>query len=361
MSEKSFWVKCQEEKLAHPDILTGLAEKFSSKPPVKRHDDVDAKSQISNHKKVKELKVLDGKAAQNISILLGGSLKHMTYSKVKSCILKCDDTVLTGSVLEQLIQYLPPPDQLNKLQQFKESYNELTEAEQFCVTISEIKRLLPRLKSLSFKQHYNEMVNDVKPDIVAGIAACEEVKESKKFAKLLELILLLGNYMNTGSRNGQAFGFEISFLTKLRGTKDLENKQTLLNFICETVETKFPELLNFYDELTHIDKASRVSVDNVQKILRQMDSSIKNLETDLVNSKVPQSEDDRFADVMGCFAIDAREQCTLLQGMFKHMDALYTEMAEYFVFDKAKYTLEEFFTDLKVFKDSFVVSNIFFH
>lgn len=136
-------------------------------------------------KKVKELKVLDGKAAQNISILLGGSLKHMTYSKVKSCLLRCDDTILNGHVLEQLIQvsihilhlnaadlfvtvylyvqYLPPPDQLNKLQQFKDSYDQLTEAEQFCVTISEVKRLLPRLKSLSFRQHYAEMVNDVKP------------------------------------------------------------------------------------------------------------------------------------------------------------------------------------------------------
>jgi len=52
-------------------------------------------------------------------------------------------------------------------------------------------------------------------DIVAGTAACEEVRQSKKFAQILELILLLGNYMNSGSRNGQAFGFEISFLTKV--------------------------------------------------------------------------------------------------------------------------------------------------
>lgn len=40
MSEKAFWIKCQEDKLASPDILTGLVERFSSKPPVKRNDDV---------------------------------------------------------------------------------------------------------------------------------------------------------------------------------------------------------------------------------------------------------------------------------------------------------------------------------
>ena len=71
------------------------------------------------------------------------------------------------------------------------------------------------MKSLSFMLRFDELVQDIKPDIVAGTAACEEVKGSKKFAKILELILLLGNYMNSGSKNGQAFGFEISFLTKV--------------------------------------------------------------------------------------------------------------------------------------------------
>ena len=43
--------------------------------------------------------------------------------------------------------------------------------------------------------------------------------------------------------------------------------------------------------------------------------------------------------------------------MFKKMDSLYTDLSEYYVFDKQKYTLEEFFSDLKTFKDSFIVSS----
>ena len=35
------------------------------------------------------------------------------------------------------------------------------------------------------------------------------------------------------------------------------------------------------------------------------------------------------------------------------METLYAELAEYFVFDKQKYTLEEFFSDIKTFKDQF--------
>lgn len=356
LSEKSFWVKVQEEKHASPDILNGLAQRFSSKPMAKKIDNGDPGVKTGTLKKVKDLKVLDGKAAQNISILLGGSLKHLSYQDVKRCILRCDDSVLTDNVLQQLINYLPSPDQLHKLEEYRSQYDDLTEAEQFAITLAEIKRLLPRLKSMSFRQHYNEIVADVKPDIVAGTSACEEVRYSKKFAEILELILLLGNVMNSGSRNGQAFGFEISFLPKLTSTKDVENKTTLLHYLVETIERKFPDLLTFEDELRHVDRAARVAVDSIQKALRQMDSSVRNLETDLNNCKVPQGEDDKFVQVMGSFAKEAREQCEILQSMFRKMDALYTELSEFFSFDKQKYTLEEFFGDVKTFKDAFYQS-----
>lgn len=87
-------------------------------------------------KKVKDLKVLDGKAAQNILILLNGTLKHMPYEEVKSCLLKCEGAVISDNILQGLIQYLPPPDQLLKLQLYKDQYDDLTEAEQFCITVS---------------------------------------------------------------------------------------------------------------------------------------------------------------------------------------------------------------------------------
>ena len=68
----------------------------------------------------------------------------------------------------------------------------------------------------------------------------------------------------------------------------------------DTIETKFPDLLSFNEELIHVDRASRVSLDSIQKTLKQMDSSIKNLETDLKNaSKLAASEDDKFLEVMG--------------------------------------------------------------
>ena len=76
----------------------------------------------------------------------------------------------------------------------------------------------------------------------------------------------------------------LCYLFQLSNTKDRENKGTLLHFLVEYVERDHPDLLHFYDDLIHLDSASRVNVENVQRDVRQMDASIKNLETDLKNA-----------------------------------------------------------------------------
>ena len=63
----------------------------------------------------------------------------------------------------------------------------------------------------------------------------------------------------------------------------------------------------------------------------------------------------RFGEEMGAFSKEARTQCDILQAMAKKMEELYGQLSEYLVFDKQKYTLEEFMGDIKTFKDQFKV------
>merc|ERR1719481_1005848 len=51
--------------------------------------------------------------------------------------------------------------------------------------------------------------------------------------------------------------------------------------------------------------------------------------------------------------LDAKQQFSLLTTMSSKMESLYNGLAEYYVFDVKKYGLEEFFGDLKIFKDMF--------
>ncbi len=97
----------------------------------------------------------------------------------------------------------------------------------FCLQMSGVKRLTPRLQAILFKLQFEEQLNNIKPDVVSVTAACEELVKSQTFSKLLEITLLVGNYMNAGSRNGKAFGFSISYLCKVKQDVDIVYAHTL--------------------------------------------------------------------------------------------------------------------------------------
>ena len=89
---------------------------------------------------------------------------------------------------------------------------------------------------------------------------------------------------------------------QLTSTKDVENKQTLLHYLVDTIERKFPECLNFFEELAHVDRASKVSSEIIERALNQMNSNIRRLEQDLSNNKIPQSDQDYFTKTMTVFS-----------------------------------------------------------
>uniref|UniRef100_A0A2C9KSY1 FH2 domain-containing protein n=1 Tax=Biomphalaria glabrata TaxID=6526 RepID=A0A2C9KSY1_BIOGL len=95
-----------------------------------------------------------------------------------------------------------------------------------------------RLKALYFKKKFQERKVDCKQRIDAVFEASKEVFRSRRFKKLLELVLALGNFMNKGQR-GNALGFKISSLGKMMDTKASTNKNmTLLHYIVELIEKK---------------------------------------------------------------------------------------------------------------------------
>lgn len=353
LTSESLWTKIHEDDLPVDEIFNGLAQKFSTKPIKLTPKDTIDKPSAPTKKNV-DVKVLDAKAAQSLSILLGGPLKHMTHTQIKSCLWKCDTSMLSPNVLQLLKQYLPSSNQMKRLIELKKSGETLPNVEEFVVCLAEIKRLNARLESLHFMQTLPDMINDIKPEIVSGTSACEEIKNCEKFAKVLELILLFGNYMNSGSKQDSVYAFEINFLTKLSNTKDVHNKETLLHYLVSVIENKFPNILPFYEDIPHIDKAARISLDNIKRTMTTLNSSVKNVENDLAANKIPQSEEDCFTSVFEDFITGARQQVEVLGKMVLQMEKLYKEISEFFSFDTNKYAMEDFFSDIKTFKDSYI-------
>uniref|UniRef100_A0A672S9N7 Diaphanous related formin 1 n=2 Tax=Sinocyclocheilus grahami TaxID=75366 RepID=A0A672S9N7_SINGR len=351
LSEGSFWLKAKEERFENKELFAKLTLTFSTQTKSKKDQEASEDKKNAQKKKVKELKVLDSKTSQNLSIFLGSN--RMPYEEMKNVILEVSEKVLTENMVQSLLKLLPEQEQLNSLLEMKDEYEELAESEQFGVVISSVKRLKPRLSSILFKLQFDEQVNNIKPDLVAVKAACEELQKSESFAKMLEITLLLGNFMNAGSRNAKAFGFSISYLCKLRDTKSADQKQTLLHFLAEMCQEQYPEVMNFSEELTHVEKASKVPAETLQKNLDQMGKQIKDLEKDIETFPPPQSDRDKFVEKMTSFVVTAQEQFVKLKLMHENMEKQYEDLGKYFVFDPKKMSPEEFFGDLNNFRNMF--------
>uniref|UniRef100_A0A2I3H1D6 Diaphanous related formin 3 n=1 Tax=Nomascus leucogenys TaxID=61853 RepID=A0A2I3H1D6_NOMLE len=349
MTENCFWIKVNENKYENVDLLCKLENTFCCQQKEKREEE-DTEEKKSIKKKIKELKFLDSKIAQNLSIFL--SSFRVPYEEIRMMILEVDETRLAESMIQNLIKHLPDQEQLNSLSQFKSEYNNLCEPEQFVVVMSNVKRLRPRLSAILFKLQFEEQVNNIKPDIMAVSTACEEIKKSKSFSKLLELVLLMGNYMNAGSRNAQTFGFNLSSLCKLKDTKSADQKTTLLHFLVEICEEKYPDILNFVDDLEPLDKASKVSVETLEKNLRQMGRQLQQLEKELETFPPPEDLHDKF--VTKIFVISAKEQYETLSKLHENMEKLYQSIMGYYATDVKKVSVEDFLTDLNNFRTTFM-------
>uniref|UniRef100_A0A8C1ZWS1 Diaphanous-related formin 3 n=1 Tax=Cyprinus carpio TaxID=7962 RepID=A0A8C1ZWS1_CYPCA len=351
MSKSCFWVVAKEERYENEDLLTRLAITFGTQRAARREEEELEKKSIK--KRVKELKVLDPKIAQNLSIFLGSF--RMPYEEIRRMILEVDEDQLTEPMIQNLVKYLPEQEQLNALVKYKSEFANLSEPEQFGVVMSSVKRLRPRLNSILFKLQFEEQVSNLRPEIMAVNAACDEVKKSKAFSRLLELILLMGNFMNAGSRNAQSFGFNLSSLCKLKDTKSADQKSTLLHFLAETCEEKYPEVMKFVEDLQHVDQAGRVSAENLEKSLRQMEKHLLQLEKDLDTFSSTDDQQDLFFSKMAIsFHTFARDQYQKLVIMHSNMVSLYLNMLEYFAIDPKKTSVEELFTDLSNFRAMFM-------
>ncbi|KAI4899906.1 hypothetical protein NFI96_019484 [Prochilodus magdalenae] len=358
LSEDSFWIKAKEARYESNELFSRLTLAFSSQTKTKK-DQEGGDEKAAQKKKVKELKVLDAKSSQNLSIFLGSN--RLPYEEMKNVILEVNEKVLTENMVQSLLKLLPEQEQLNMLLEMKDEYDDLAESEQFGVVISSVKKLKPRLSAILFRLQFEEQVNNIKPDIVAVTAACEELVQSENFSQLLQIILLVGNYMNSGSRNAKAFGFNISYLCKLRDTKSADQKQTLLHFLADMCQEEYPKVMHFPEELIHLEKASRaqiikeisvshtVSAETLQKNLDQMGKQIKSLEKDIETFPPPQSDKDKFHS----FVEHAREQFEKLELMYNNMQKQYEDLGKYFVFDPKKMTPEEIFGDLNNFRNMF--------
>lgn len=180
-----------------------------------------------------------------------------SFYEIRKAILQMDQAVLTEQMVKQFLQYIPTAEEIGMLSVYKDDCSSLAKSDAFIVEMMKINRYEPRLRAMLFTYSYMDRYNNLTHDVDSVINAVRNIKNSQAFHKLLEVILLIGNYMNSGGFKSKAYGFRISNLNKLVDTKASDNKKTLLHFIVETVQEKLPEILVFRDDLQSVTSACK--------------------------------------------------------------------------------------------------------
>jgi len=85
------------------------------------------------------------------AILLGSIRGSEGYKDLKRWIVEVDDDHLEVAQLEQLIRYMPEPEQISQLAALKDDYEMLSEAEQFGVIVRSMSCLSQHPKPVSLE------------------------------------------------------------------------------------------------------------------------------------------------------------------------------------------------------------------
>uniref|UniRef100_A0A4W5QB96 Formin-like 3 n=1 Tax=Hucho hucho TaxID=62062 RepID=A0A4W5QB96_9TELE len=227
------------------------------------------KTKVSQ-KAINKVSLLDANRSKNLAITLRKANK--STEEICKAIQTFDLKALPVDFVECLMRFLPTEVEGKMMRQYERErrpLDALTDEDRFMLFFSKIERLTQRMNIITFVGNFSENINMLTPQLNAIIAASASVKSSPKLKRMLEIILALGNYMNS-SKRGSVYGFKLQSLDLLLDTKSTDRKMTLLHYIAVVVKEKYPDLANFFNELHFVDKAAAVSLENVLLDVREL-------------------------------------------------------------------------------------------
>jgi len=267
--------------------------------------------------KVQATKVLDSKRSQNVGIL--SSSLHVDFSEIENAIYNFDTSVVNLEALQQIYEVRATEEELSMIREHVSNKPEvpLDKPEQFLYELAEIPNFAERIACFMFQSEFEDGISSIESKLNNLKSTCQFLTTSKSLKTVLAIILTLGNYMNGGNRTrGQADGFGLEILAKLRDVKSKDSSVTLLHFIvraymkqkCE--DPLSPGLALPIPEPGDIDRASAVHFDDVGGDLQKLQKELTVCETKTGKVLAASTEENTqpFKDKMETFLSSAKKQ-----------------------------------------------------
>jgi Rad3-related DNA helicase len=91
--------------------------------------------------------------------------------------------------------------------------------------------LFSHLLNISTRTQWTELVKEIDTKLDCLEKAQQALKSSAHLKTVLQVVLALGNFLNSSSKKGGAYGFKLDTLNKLKQTRSSDNKSTLMKFL----------------------------------------------------------------------------------------------------------------------------------
>ncbi|XP_047997795.1 disheveled-associated activator of morphogenesis 1-A isoform X1 [Leguminivora glycinivorella] len=239
----TIWQELDDTKLYNAMDLNTIDKMFCAyqKNGVQNEGSVEDLRQLGSKPRTKILSVIDGRRAQNCTILL--SKLKMSDEEICRAILRMDSgEQLPIDMVEQLAKFTPSAEEAALLEEHQDELDNMARADRFLYEISKIPHYSQRVRTLLFKKKFAAAAAEASSRASTVLRAAREMTRSRRLRALLEVVLALGNYMNRGAR-GNASGFRLTSLNKLADTKSsVTRNTTLLHYLVELLETQFKDI-----------------------------------------------------------------------------------------------------------------------
>ncbi|KAL8549143.1 hypothetical protein ACS0TY_008124 [Phlomoides rotata] len=309
-------------------------------------------------------RVLDPKKAQNIAIQLRAL--NVTVEEVCEGLLEGNTDALGTELLESLLKMAPTKEEERKLKEYRDvSPTKLGSAERFLKAILGVPNAFKRVDAMLYISNFESEVDYLKKSFTTLEAACEELRTSRMFLKLLEAVLKTGNRMNVGTNRGDAHAFKLDTLLKLVDVKGADGKTTLLHFVVQEIirsegarlsggapaensaindDAKCRKLglqvvSGLSSELSNVKKAATMDAEVLSSDVSKLSRGIGNI-AEVVKSNNASSlevnSNHKFSDSMNSFMRKAEEEIIRIQAQESVAVSLVKEITEYFHGNSAK-------------------------
>eukprot|EP00457_Paulinella_chromatophora_P004063 gb/GEZN01004073.1/.p1 GENE.gb/GEZN01004073.1/~~gb/GEZN01004073.1/.p1 ORF type:complete len:602 (+),score=158.22 gb/GEZN01004073.1/:77-1807(+) len=318
MIPDTVWMEVGELEASALDIPT-LEAQFCKKERKEMKKGKDSEDEEGKKKKLVTL--LDSKRSYAIGIGLS-NFKGLSHVEIRDALLEMDYIVLTEPRLAALVNLAPTQDEQELVNSYGGAIDLLGAPEQFVKTLGQVPHLDERIKFALLQCQFPNLFKETEALVLLYEKGINTAKGSKPLLKVLQAVLAIGNFMNGGTRNGQAYGFEIELLSKLQNTTDLKNKLSLVHFLLNTLKkTDAPDTAEkLVAEFGLFEMAARIEEKYVKQEVDDLVREVKAVKKELM--ALPKTKGDKFHQVLSVFADNASRQTTLLEG---RMEAMQTE------------------------------------